>query len=308
VTRWALALLVVAAIPLQAQRRVAFTFDDLPGSYVPDCDPDALRRLNEQLVSAIRRNHMPAIGFVNEGHLCPEKHEALPSLLNLWLDAGLDLGNHTYSHIDFNSVSLDAFEKDLIAGEKTTKSLLASRGRKLQYFRFPMLHMGKDLQKKRAIEEFLHKRGYENAVVSIDDDDYIYAVVYARADAATKRRLADDYIRYMESIFAFYEKLSMDTLGYEPPQVLLLHDHQLNADTLDRLAALARKRGYSFVSIGEALRDPVYQRRDRYAGGVGLSWMHRWALDAGKKPPDQPEVPAWVMHLFQGERAPRPDS
>lgn len=299
--RWVLALLVFAT-PVLAQRRVAFTFDDLPGSYVRECDPAALRQLNEQLVAAIRRNHMPAVGFVNEGKLCLSKRARLVSLLDIWLDAGLDLGNHTYSHVDFNNVSLEDFERDVINGEKTTKTVLALRGRKLQYFRFPFLHMGKDLQKKRAIESFLRERGYENAVVSLDDDDYIYAVAYAHADLATKPRLADDYVRYMESMFAFYEKLSKDTLGYEPPQILLLHDHQLNADTLDRLADMVRKRGYSFISIGEALRDPVYKREDRYVGGYGLSWIHRWAMDAGQKPPGQPDVPDWVMNLFNAAR------
>ncbi len=299
--RWALALLVFAS-PLLAQRRVAFTFDDLPGRYVGHCDPAELRHLNEQLIAAIRRNHMPAIGFVNEGNLCAEKRDQLAPLLTLWIDAGLDLGNHTYSHVDFNNVSLDDFEKDVIAGESTTRAVLASHGQKLHYFRFPFLHMGKDLKKKRVIEQFLRSRGYENAVVSLDDDDYIYAVAYAYADAPARQRLADDYVRYMDSMFAFYEKLSRDTLGYEPPQILLLHDNQLNADTLDRLAAVVRKRGYSFISIAEALRDPIYKRSDNYVGGYGISWMHRWAMDAGKRPPGQPDVPDWVMNLFNAAR------
>jgi len=133
---------------------------------------------------------------------------------------------------------------------------------------------------------------------SIHNDDYLDAAAYAAADAATKKRRADDYIRYRESMFAFYEKWSPKIAGYEPPQILLLHDHQLNADTLDRLAAMIRKRGYSFISIDEALRDPIYRRPEHYVGGYGLSWMYRWAFDAGKKPPGQDDVPRWVMDLF----------
>lgn len=48
---------------------------------------------------------------------------------------------------------------------------------------------GKDLAKKRAFEKFLADHGYRNAVVTIDDD-YIYSGAYARADAATKKRIA----------------------------------------------------------------------------------------------------------------------
>ena len=293
-----LTLLIAAEVGGATQRRVAMTFDDLPGSYVPPCNAGALRDLNQKLVAAIHRNNMPAIGFVNEGKLCAEKRNQTPSLLTIWLDAGLELGNHTYSHIDFNTASLSDFEKDIIDGEKVTRPLLASRGKTLRYFRFPFLHLGKNLTRKHAIEDFLSKHGYENAVVTIDDDDYIYAIAYASADAPTKKRLADDYIRYMESMFAFYEKLSRHIAGYEPAQILLLHDHQLNADTLDRLAAMIRHRGYSFISIAEALRDPIYELPEHYTGGYGLSWMYRWAFAAGKTAPGQADVPPWVMDLF----------
>lgn len=284
------------------QRRVAITFDDLPGLYVDNCDAGQYRELNRQLVAAIRRNRMPALGVVNESKLCAAKRDRLKSLLSIWLDAGLDLGNHTFSHPDFNGTSLEDFEKNIVDGEQTLRPLLASRGRTLRYFRFPFLRTGTDLQKKRAIEEFLRKRGYEQAVVTIDNDDYIYAVAYAaalrRGDAALTTRLAGDYIRYMDSIFSFYEKLSRATLGYEPPQILLLHDHQLNADTLDRLSEMIRRHDYTFVSVAEALRDPAYKRTDRYVGARGISWIHRWALDAGKPAPDQPQVSQWVMGLY----------
>jgi peptidoglycan/xylan/chitin deacetylase (PgdA/CDA1 family) len=292
------AMLFAAQAGAATHRRVAMTFDDLPGNYAGNCNVGALRQMNQQLVAAIQRNHMPALAVVNEGKLCVAKRGQLAPLLTIWLNAGLDLGNHTYSHVDFNNTSLADFEKDIIDGEKTVRPLLASRGKTLRYFRFPFLRMGKDLPKKRAIEDFLRKRGYENAIVTIDDDDYIYAVAYANADAATKKRLAADYIRYMESMFAFYEKFSGETLGYEPPQILLLHDHQLNADTLDALAAMIRRRGYSFISVADAMHDPVYKRTDNYIGGYGISWIHRWAMDDGKPAPGQPDVPPWIMDLY----------
>ena len=83
------------------------------------------------------------------------------------------------------------------------------------------------------------------------------------------------------------------------PQILLLHDNRLNADALDALVAMARRRGYSFISVDEALKDPAYRRQDASVGRRGLSWLHRWALDDGKKPPAQPDVPDWVMELYR---------
>lgn len=291
IARALLAVLLFALSADAAQRRVAFTFDDIPGvQHGGDrCD---LVPLNKKLVSAIVRNRLPALGLVVESRGCREQ---LAPIFEIWLDAGLELGNHTASHRDFNVTPLEEFQQDTIAGEATLKQL----GRKIRYFRYPFLRSGTELTKKRAFEDFLAKRGYRNAPVTIDNDEYIYADTYARASGETRRKIAADYIRYMDSVFAFYEKLSRDTLGYEPPQILLLHDNTLNADHLDALVAMVRRRGYKAVSIDEALRDPAYARRDAYVGRRGLSWLHRWALDAGKPAPMQPDVPAWVMELYR---------
>jgi hypothetical protein len=57
-------------------------------------------------------------------------------------------------------------------------------------------------------------------------------------------------------------------------------------------------RGYRFVSLEEALRDPAYTSTDRFTGGAGISWLHRWALTRGgtsRVLPDEPRTPDWVL-------------
>ena len=296
-------ILAVTLSPAGAPTRsVAFTFDDLPGLGAP-CDIAAFEALNRKLVRAITRNDMPATGLVVEGRVCAEQRHRIGELYEIWLDAGLELGNHTLSHRDLNTMPLAEYQADVIAGEKTLRPLLESRGRKLRYFRHPFLRSGTELPKKRAFEAFLRERGYTIAPVTIDNDEYIYAAAYDAALRRKDRKLADtiarDYIRYMESVFAFYEGLSRETLGYEIPQILLLHVNRLNADHLDALAAMARSRGYRFISMEEALRDETYARKDAYVGKRGLSWLQRWALDDGKPAPPQPDAAEWVMELYR---------
>lgn len=291
-------LLLGAASAAHAQRRVVVTIDDIPGVHgAAPCSLDALTKVNKKLAGALARNKVPALGLVVESRVCPHLQGALPKLYRIWLDAGLALGNHTASHRDFNRTPLAEFQADTLAGEKTLRAL----GRPPRYFRYPFLRSGLELSKKRAFEKWLGERGYTIAPVTIDNDEYIYAIAYVRAlnrnDTTAANRIADDYLRYMESIFEFYERLSRSTLGYELPQILLLHDNLLNADEFDRLAAMIRKRGYRFITIEEALRDPAYQRQDAYVGRRGLSWLHRWALDDGKPAPPQPEVPEWIAAL-----------
>ena len=62
----------------------------------------------------------------------------------------------------------------------------------------------------------------------------------------------------MEAVVAYYEQQSVAIVGREIAQTLLLHASALNAATFDALAAKLEARGYRFVSLGEALKDPAY--------------------------------------------------
>jgi hypothetical protein len=98
----------------------------------------------------------------------------------------------------------------------------------------------------------------------------------------------------------YYEAQSRQLLGYALPQVWLMHANELNADAFAELIAATRRRGYRFITLGEALQDPAYARIDGYEGRYGPSWLHRWAM-AEKKPKEfyagEPVVPKWVRDL-----------
>jgi hypothetical protein len=102
----------------------------------------------------------------------------------------------------------------------------------------------------------------------------------------------------MEREFEFYEKRSREIFGYEPPQVLLIHANMLNADFLDQLALMMKRRGYRFVSLEEALKDKAYSSPDEYAGTYGISWLERWARTKGMKPAALPDPPDFIMRKY----------
>jgi hypothetical protein len=101
----------------------------------------------------------------------------------------------------------------------------------------------------------------------------------------------------MTAIAAYYVQQSMALFGREIPQVLLLHSNRLNADTFDALARMFEGRGYSFVPLDRAVSDSAYRSRDTYVGPAGITWLHRWALTAGKRGAffaGEPTVPGYV--------------
>ena len=281
-------------------RLVAVTFDDLPAVRAHD-----LRRMQEKtvrLLDQIAALQMPVVGFVNECKLGePTAEPGRIALLEQWVDAGHELGNHTYAHPSLYDTALPVFEEDVLRGEAITKRLLAERGQEIRYFRHPYLNTGPDLETKTAFEQFLTGHGYAIAPVTIDSDEYIYALAYARAEAAENTglsaRIGRDYVRYMDEMFVFYEQLSRDLMGREPIQILLLHANALNADYLDELAGMMRARGYEFVTLETTLRDAAYTLPDQYAGKSGLSWLQRWWITQGNDRREEPGVPEWVREV-----------
>jgi peptidoglycan/xylan/chitin deacetylase (PgdA/CDA1 family) len=98
----------VCVMALAQGREVAITIDDLPrGNDGGPYDAAAMLAMTDKLMRPFREQHIPVIGFVNAGRHV-DKPAELQAILNVWLDAGADLGNHSYSHIDINEVSLPA--------------------------------------------------------------------------------------------------------------------------------------------------------------------------------------------------------
>ena len=287
-------------------RQVAVTFDDLPAT---SGDSEKMASVTERLLKHLRDHSVPAVGFVNESKLFVDGKEvaARTALLEKWLDAGLELGNHTYSHVSIDSVPFEAYREDLIRGEVVTRRLLAWRGMKLRYFRHPQLRSGPTPEYKAALDRLLARRGYTVAPVTIDNNDFIFAAVYTRArargDTVQMAKIVSAYLSYMDQVFAHFERVSTEFLGYEVRQTLLLHANELNADCFDALARMMRGRGYRFISLGEALKDRAYRLPEAQAKR-GLSWLHRWMMAKGQKVQPEPEEPPFIRELFQASRQP----
>jgi peptidoglycan/xylan/chitin deacetylase (PgdA/CDA1 family) len=288
----------------EVKRQVAVTFDDLPAT---QGELEDMRRITPAILASLRRNGVPVVAFVNERklHRRGETDERV-NLLRAWLEAGAELGNHTFSHINLQRAPLAEYEEDVVRGETVTRMLLQERGMKLRYFRHPFLFTGTTPEYKEGLAKFLASRGYTVAPVTVDNNDYIFADVYLKAkqrgDLETAKRVADAYVPYMETVFDFFERLSVETFGREVRQTLLLHANEINADRFDELAAMMKRRGYKFVTLEEALKDPAYAEPDAlYRNGV--SWVHRWRAAKGMPQKWEPGVPKFVDELYKaGQR------
>ncbi|MDH4745626.1 polysaccharide deacetylase family protein [Sphingomonas sp. CBMAI 2297] len=297
------------AAPPAAGRRVAITFDDLP--YVHASAPEAGGKraaadANRAIVAVLKRQRVPATGFVTEQHV-RALGDAGPDLLREWNRGLLELGNHGATHADSNRLDVDGIGREVADGEATIRPMAEAAGRKLRFFRFPYNHVGDTAEKRQAAEALLAGRGYRLAAATIDTSDYVFDQAYERALAGAddwmRRRIEEAYLAHSRTQIAYYAALDRTVLGYEPPAILLLHLNRLNAATLDRLLRLVRQQGYRFVSLDEAQSDPAYRESPRVATKYGPMWGYRWAnerqvkVDGSK----EQEPPEWVARYAEGK-------
>jgi peptidoglycan/xylan/chitin deacetylase (PgdA/CDA1 family) len=279
-------------------RAVAITIDDLPrgGDNPTERSLPAVKAMTAKLMTPFREQRIPVIGFVNEGRSVEFGAEGLREVLDLWLDAGADLGNHSYSHLNVNRVPLDEYTADITRGEPIVRAALAARGLELRYFRHPFLFTGPTPEVKAGMQAFLDAAGYVVAPVTFDNSDYMFASLYTRPEY--RERVRQAYVPYMESIVAAFEAASVALAGREFPQVLLLHANELNADLMPELLAMLRRRGYELVTLEQALADEIYRSPEDYVGRGGFSWIHRWTRTKGLKTMPEPEPPEWVSAAY----------
>lgn len=296
----AASVVAVLASLTQAQtprRSVAITVDDLPqGGDGSPASFDAVYAMNERLLRPFKDARIPLTGFVNAHAELTLGADNLRRILDLWLDAGAELGNHTYSHLDVNKVPLADYTANIAKGEPILRAALGARGQTLRYFRHPYLHAGATAETKARLQTFLDDAGYRVAPVTLDNSDYVYAALYTRPEH--RERVRREYVPYMESVIEFFERRSVEVAGREFPQVLLIHANALNADLMPELLDMFRRRGYDFVPLDTALADAAYRLPEAYVGPSGFSWIHRWSKTKGMPGKGEPDPPAWVMNAF----------
>jgi peptidoglycan/xylan/chitin deacetylase (PgdA/CDA1 family) len=307
-------LSLLSALSVFAQgRSVAITVDDLPyaggaraSANVSEISSTA-EVVNRKLLAAFQAHHVPVTGFVIQKTVESLGPTSGTIILKEWTSRGFDLGNHTYSHPDINGLSPEQIEQEIVRGESTVGPLMKEAGKELKFFRFPMNHTGDTREKHDSIAAFLSHRGYRMAACTIDNSDYLFNDAYVRmlanneGEAAQKLRV--EYLAYTSTEIDYYAALNKQVLGYEPPQVMLLHDNRLNADVIERVLQLFGEKQYRFVSLDVALADAAYRTPETYITKFGPMWGYRWTNERNVRVNGslEPDPPKWILQYGKAE-------
>jgi peptidoglycan-N-acetylglucosamine deacetylase len=304
---------LIFTLALSAQTKtIAITFDDLPYSGITPklTDVYEARQNIRSILATLKEHHAPAIGFVNEQELqVPDQMDMRVGLLEQWLEGGVELGNHTYSHPNIAKILESQAEDEVIEGEVVTQRLMKEHGLTERYFRHPFLVTGATLDQRHQFEAFLKSRGYTVAPVTMDDLDWAYNGAYRQAmkddDQATAHKLLADFLAQVESNINYNEKVCHALFSRDIAYVMLMHSNQLNGLELDHVLSIFERHGYKFITLEEALKDPAYQTANTFAGPNGASWEQQWAITLDKKQAldGAPQTPKYMWDLYNKSNA-----
>ncbi len=272
--------------------KVAITVDDIPehGNLPPGI---SYEDVSLRLLKVFKENGVDHVyGFTNGGFMEDAPEEI--GILKEWLIAGYPLGNHTYSHPNLNTVPTPSFLADIAKQDQLLQTLSSFSPliEKRHMFRYPFLDEGNTLEKRNAVRSYLATNGYRIAEVTIDYDDWEWTNAYehcvAKHDDKTIKWLKDHVEesadRHLRSSTANAKLL----FNRDITQILLIHVALFNTVTLDKILKNWRANGVQFVSLDEALSDPVYAINPNLAYENGRGFLQQIA-DARKitlTPPD----------------------
>jgi len=279
-------LLALSCVLLAAFARaepVAITFDDLPlnGPLAPGMTRAGIVK---DVLAVLREHRIPEVyGFINAGKLEGDVDGA--EALRLWVAGGQRVGNHTYLHTDLTRTTLEPFQQDIRQNEPALALLEPTDA--WRWFRYPFLHEGDTLDKRRAIRAYLQGRSYRIAQVTLDYEDYLWNGAYARCaakgDSKAIEQLRSSYLSVAAQYLDADREMAKTVFGREINHVLLLHLGAFSSTILPDLFDLLRQKGFTFVTLDEAQRDAIYTSDPDAPSPRGGTLLEQW-LDARKLP------------------------
>jgi peptidoglycan/xylan/chitin deacetylase (PgdA/CDA1 family) len=262
---------------------VAFTLDDLGTTGSAPV---------EKTAKALLQAGVPeAYGFVNGSQVHDDRDNE--ESVRLWVRAGYQIGNHTFSHEGLDAVTAEFYQNDIVANEVILKQF-AAPGANWHWFRYPHLSEGDTLEKKQAVRDFLDGQSYRVAQVTVDYPDWLFDAAYGRC---LKQGRVDrtEWLKALylkKAVYSFVEaqQESRKLFGRDVPQIFLVHYSRCTGEVMPELLAGLKAHGARFITLEQAQSDPVFDMDPGIVLPSGENFLAMHALS--RFPPTEGAAPA----------------
>lgn len=267
-----LAAIGLGGVPAIAQKpapQFSITMDDF---YWQNAVKLTASERNQAILDSLHANSIKAALFVIGRNIDSAEGK---QLLSTWDKAGHLIGNHTYSHRNYNAEGavIEEYQQDILRAEALLKDFPHFR----KYFRFPMLKEGDTAAKRDAMRAFFAKHGYRNGHVTIDNSDW---AIDQRLTARLKKDASADvkpyrdfYMEHMWTRAEYYDTLARRVLGRPVKHTVLVHFNLLNGLFLGDLLAMFKSKGWQPIDAEEAFTDTVFSASPKVLpAGESIVW------------------------------------
>jgi hypothetical protein len=212
---------------------------------------------NQAILDTLSRHKIKAAAFVIGRNIEDQEGK---DLIAAWDKAGHLIGNHTYSHREFNApeAEVKAYSEDILRAEALLKDFPGFR----KYLRFPMLKEGDTVAKRDGMRNFMSQNGYRNGHVTIDNSDW---AIDQRLTARLKKNpnadlkpYRDFYLEHMWARAEYYDSLAQRVARRPVKHTILTHFNLLNGLFLNDVIQMLKGKGWQPIDAEEAFTDSVF--------------------------------------------------
>ncbi len=252
-TTSAFLFLIIMLLATQANAgEIALSFDDAPTGASPYMT--GLER-TEMLIGKLDSLEIEQVVFFVKTDQLPFHNGRMR--LDMYVQAGHILANHSHSHNHPYEVGASAYIEDI----RVADSILAEIPGSVKWYRFPYLNEGSAIQVRDSIRQALDSMHYQHGYVTVDNYDWYLNKLFRDAVAADKQidmeKLEQTYVEILWNAISFYDSVAVEALERSPKHVLLLHENDLAALFIDKLIEKIRNEGWTIITPTEAYKDPI---------------------------------------------------
>ncbi len=288
------------SIEKQSKIEMAITFDDLPVSS---------RASVEQMVNALNKHQVPTpYGFVTGSYIYQDGTDSSSkqAILDYWLQQGFPLGNHGFNHLALKryNTPADAW-RNIQMNEQALKQIDRYRPQHNErVYRYTFLDEGFNTEIGNAFRHQLTTQGYKIAHVSINPADWVWAEKYQACRKQNNQeamaQLKDQFIQYTLEVMKSRQEAAQMLLQREMKHILLLHANEFMGEVLEPLLVALSQSGVTFISLDEAMSDPLYQQYQQQTLPKQSDILNKQALMTRQynfSTPTQPQLPTNFAEL-----------
>jgi peptidoglycan/xylan/chitin deacetylase (PgdA/CDA1 family) len=269
--------------------KIAITIDDMlllrgvpmaPGHSVPS---------NIRAIISALKSHGVA-GVYQFSNTAPIEDDAnLLAVFDTWVESGHHVANHTHNHPPLNWLGADTYARDIEKAERYLGRYINQAPKRC--FRFCMDLWGDTACKCEAILGRLEDMGYIPIPVSIGFHDIRWNAAYCRVlkrgspeEAAQMRRA---YVASALHELRVHAANARAVFGRDPIHIWLIHGTSIAADCLEEILDSFRAAAVDFVSLDEAMGDPMNAEVPPRVSPEFIFQVEKWALSLGVPVSDQ---------------------